>query len=53
MSNIYENDEYEDFSVDNLNDQPCCDICGTPMTIEEYRKNNGFCEECARDICEE
>ena len=27
-----------------------CDICCTTMTKSEYVKNNGFCEECGRDI---
>ncbi|MGN2336499.1 hypothetical protein ACTFIN_00020 [Clostridium cagae] len=30
--------------------QEVCDICGEPMTTQEYVKNNGFCEECGRDI---
>jgi len=52
MNDMYGNGGYGDFSIDDLDEQPCCDICGTPMTIEEYRKNNGFCQECANDRAE-
>lgn len=45
--------EYEEMSflvIDDGNKE--CDICGISMTVEEYKNNNGFCQECANDRVE-
>ncbi len=27
-----------------------CDLCLTPMSEDDYDRNNGFCIDCARDL---
>lgn len=46
----YEYEEMQYLVIDDENKQ--CDTCGTSMSVEEYKNNNGFCQECANDRAE-